>query len=161
MKTRHWLFIVGIALYVAGIGFVIAGARSGRQARPVEGPTLTPVASVKQIMKGIVAPSATMVFNSVSTTISFKGTEEHQPQTDEEWEQVGNAAAALIESGNMLMLGTRAVDKADWITMSDALIESGKRVLKATQDKSADGILASGEKLNESCDACHRKYQRG
>jgi hypothetical protein len=87
----HWLFVVSMALFVTGIGFVIAGARSARQA-PVAVDTaeasLTPVASVKQIMKGIVAPAATAVFNSVSSTVTAKGTEEKAPQTDEESEAV-------------------------------------------------------------------------
>ena len=161
MKTRHWFFLVGVLLYVAGIGFAIAGARAGRLAPAVEAPITTPVATVKQIMRGIVTPAATEVFNSVSTTVSFKGIEEKQPRTDEEWEAVATSAAALVESGNLLLLGSRAIDKGDWVTMSQAMIDAGKLTMKATQDKSAEGVLAAGEKVNESCDNCHRKYQRG
>jgi hypothetical protein len=161
MKTRHWFFLVGVLLYVAGIGFAIAGARAARLAPPVEEPTTSPVASVRQIMKGIVAPAATTVFNSVSTTVSFKGIEEKAPRTDAEWEEVGNSAAALIESGNLLLMGSRAVDKGEWVKMAQAMIEAGKIALKATQDKSAEGVLAAGEKVNTSCDSCHRRYSRG
>jgi hypothetical protein len=161
MKTRHWFFLVGVLLYVAGIGFAIAGARAARLAPAVEVPLMSPVASVRQIMKGIVAPAATVVFNSVSTTVSFRGTEEKFPRTDAEWEEVGNSAAALIESGNLLLMGSRAVDKGEWVKMSQAMIEAGKVALKATQDKNAEGVLAAGEQVNMSCDACHRRYQRG
>jgi hypothetical protein len=112
-------------------------------------------------MKGIVAPAATVVFNSVSTTVSFKGIEERAPHSDEEWEVVGNSAAALVESGNLLLMGSRAVDKGDWVKMSQALIDAGKVALKATQEKSAEGVLGAGEAVNMSCDNCHRKYQRG
>jgi len=161
MKIRHWFFLVGVLLYVAGIGFAIAGARAARLAPVVEAPITIPVATVKQIMKGIVTPAARTVFESVSTTVSFKGIEEKQPRTDEEWEEVGNAAAALIESGNLLLMGSRAIDKEEWVKMSQAMIEAGKLTLKATEDKSADGVLAAGERVNASCDACHRKYQRG
>src|SRR5689334_2311987 len=112
MRTRHWFFLLGVLFYVAGIGFVIAGARAARSAAPSEAPAAdgTPVASVKQIMKGIVAPGATAVFNSVGTTVSVKGIEEKAPANDEEWEALGNSAAALIESGNLILMGTRAVD---------------------------------------------------
>jgi hypothetical protein len=162
MRIVHWLFIVSVALFVSGIGFVIAGARSARAAVPVESAvTMTPVASVRQIMKGIVGPAATVVFNSVSTTVSFQGTEEHAPHTEDEWEAVGNSAAALIESGNLLLMGSRAVDKGEWVQMSQALIDAGKVALKATQVKSAEGVLGAGEAVNTSCDNCHRKYQRG
>ena len=162
MRMGHGLFVVSVALFVSGIGFVVAGARTARVAPAVEAaPVTTPVASVKQIMKGIVAPAATTVFNSVSTTVSFKGTEEKAPQTDEEWELVGTSAAALIESGNLLLMGSRAVDKGEWIKMSQALIDAGKVALKATEAKSAEGVLGAGEAINTSCDNCHRKYQRG
>jgi hypothetical protein len=158
----HWLFVVSVALFVSGIGFVVAGARAAREAPVVQAAIVTtPVASVKQIMKGIVAPAATTVFNSVSTTVSFKGTEEKAPHTDEEWEQVGNSAAALIESGNLLLMGSRAVDKGEWVKMSQALIDAGRVALKATEAKSAEGVLGAGEAVNTSCDNCHRKYQRG
>jgi hypothetical protein len=160
MKIRHWFFLVGV-LFVSGIGFTIAGARAARLAPVVEAPITTPVATVKQIMKGIVAPAATVVFNSVSTTVSFRGTEETFPRNDAEWEAVGTSAAALIESGNLLLMGTRAIDKGEWVKMSQAMIEAGKLALKATQDKSTEGVLAAGERVNVSCDACHRRYQRG
>jgi hypothetical protein len=163
MKIVHWLFVVSVALFVSGIGFIIGGTRAARQAPAVNSfaVSLTPVASVKQIMKGIVAPAATVVFNAVSTTVTVKGTEEKAPQTDEEWEAVGNSAAALVESGNLMLMGSRTVDKGDWVKESQALIEAGKVALKATQAKNAEQLLASGEAVNTSCDGCHRKYQRG
>src|SRR5690349_18144644 len=100
MRPRHWFFLVGALLYVVGVGFVLAGARAARFAPEPEAPaaTGTPIATVKQIMKGIVAPAATAVFNSVSSTVTAKGVEEKAPETDEEWETLGNSAAALIES---------------------------------------------------------------
>jgi hypothetical protein len=162
MRARHWFYLVGVLLYVAGVGFVIAGARSARLAPAAEPAAIstTPIASVKQIMKGIVGPAATAVFNSVSSTVTAKGVEDKAPETAEEWEALGNSAAALIESGNLLLMGSRAVDKGDWARFSQELIEAGKETLKATQAKSAEQVLSSGEKVNMSCDDCHRKYQR-
>ena len=150
-------------MYLGGIAFVIAGARAARRVAPAEAAvaTVTPVATVKQIMKGIVGPAATAVFNSVSTTVTSKGIEEKAPQTDEEWEALGNSAAALVESGNLLLIGSRAIDQGDWVKMSEKMIEAGKATLKATQAKSAEQVLAAGEAVNTSCDDCHRKYQRG
>ena len=163
MKAAHWFFVVSVALFVSGIAFIIAGARTARQApgRDAAASALTPVASVKQIMKAIVDPAATVVFASVSITETRTGTETKAPRTDAEWETVGNAAAALVESGNLMMMGTRAVDQGEWVKQSQALIEASKNVLKATQAKNADGVLAAGGAVNESCDGCHHVYQRG
>ena len=67
----------------------------------------------------------------------------------------------MIESGNLLLIGSRAVDHSDWLKESQALIEAGKQTLKATQDKNAEGVLEAGAAVNMSCDNCHRNYQRG
>lgn len=164
MRIVHWFGLVSAGLFLCGIGLVVGGARETRRApAAVDAPArpLTPVATVKQIMNGIVSPAATVVFDAVITTISDKGITEVAPQTDEEWEAVGNSAAALAESGNLMLMGSRKVDSGDWVTMSQAMIESSMVVLRAVEAKSADGIFAAGEALNASCDNCHRKYQRG
>jgi len=164
MKIVNWLFVVSVALFVAGIGFIIAGAREAKKAPAAQAsgpPPAAPVASVRQIMRGIVGPSANVVFESVSTTVSASGIEEKQPRTEEEWVAVGSSAAALIESANMLTIGERAVDKGEWLAMSKAMADAGMTALKATEKKDPQGVLAAGEAINTSCDNCHRKYQRG
>ena len=164
MRLIHWLFLVSAALFVSAIGFLVAGARTAQQTpdvtSPVEAQVMTPVASVKQIMLGIVAPAATTVFSSVGTIVSMSGREDKAPKTDQEWEAVGNSAAALVESGNLLMIGDRAVDAGDWIKISRALMDAGAVALKAIEAKNAEALLASGEAINETCDSCHQKYQR-
>jgi hypothetical protein len=162
MKLVHWLFVVSVLLFVTGIGFVIAGARSARAAPAAVAADVpvAPVATVKQIMGGIVGPAAAVVFDSVSTIADEKGIVEHFPRTDQEWEVVGNSAAALIEAGNLLMLGNRAIDQGDWVTMSRAMMSAGQDVLKAVEAKDKDLVLDYGDAVNMSCDNCHQKYQR-
>ena len=161
MRTVHWLFVVSVALFISGIGFVIAGTRSARAAPPIEAAvTTTPVASIKQIMNGIVAPAANVIYNSVGGKTTANGFEEFAPKNDEEWATVGNSAAAIIESGNLLLLGDRAVDKGDWVTMTQAFIDAGKMALKAAEGKDKDAMLSAGGDLNTTCDNCHAKYQR-
>jgi len=160
MRTIHWLFVVSVALFLSGIGFLIAGARPAQEAAPVEAPLTTPVADVKQIMNGIVAPAAEVVFGAVGTIVTFSGVEEKVPRTDEEWTTVGNSAAALVESGNLLMMGSRVVDKGDWVKLSQALMESSIVALKAVEAKDPQAILVSGEAIYASCNECHMKYQR-
>ncbi len=160
MRIIHWFFLVSVALFVSGIGFVVAGARTTQQAAPAEAPAMTPVASVKQIMNGIVAPGAKAVFESVGTIVSAAGIEERRPQNDAEWAALGDSAAALVESGNLLVIGDRAVDQGDWVKMSKALSDASMMALKAAEAKNADGILEAGSIINTSCDNCHQRYQR-
>ena len=162
MRMIHWLFIVSVLLFISGIGFIIASARTrqGEAAAPAAVAVQPPVASVKQIMAGIVTPAAYVVFDSVSTIVDKNGVQENQPRTDEEWARVGANAAALIESANMLLIGNRAVDQGDWVKMAKAMADAGQIALKAAEARSPEGILEAGETINMSCDNCHQKYQR-
>lgn len=160
MRPIHWLFVVSVALFLSSIAFVIAAGRTTGEAPAPEGPTLTPVASVKHIMDGIVQPAATTIYNSVSYISTPAGIQDKRPETDAEWASVENSAAALIESGNLLLMGSRALDKGDWTKMTQAMIDAGMLALKAAQAKDAEGILASGESINASCETCHERYLR-
>jgi hypothetical protein len=163
VRTVHWLFVVSVALFLSGLAFVLAGARLARRA---PGPAtadvrVVPVATVKQIMNGIVGPAADRLFGAVKYTQSITGTEEKVPHTDEEWDAVGNDAAAVIESGNLILMNGRAIDRGDWARMSQAMIDAGKGLLKAAQARDPGQVMEAGGTLNETCDACHGKYQRG
>ena len=161
MKSIYWLFLVSVAMFISGIGFVVASARTARAPGPaVETTSVTPVATIKQIMQGIVAPAAMTIFNSVSVTVTKNGTEEKKPTTDEEWAKVSADAAALVEAGNLLMLGNRAIDRGEWIKMTRTLMETSTVALRAAEAKDADALFASGEAINASCDSCHMRYQR-
>ena len=163
MRIVHWLFVVSVALFIAGIGFIVAGARAAKRAAPAEASApaaAPPVASVRQLMRGITGPAANVVFESVSTTVSAAGIEEKAPKTDAEWTEVGSSAAALVEAANLLVAGGRSVDRGEWVVMSKAMADAGMTALKATEAKDPAGVLAAGEAINTSCDNCHRKYQR-
>jgi hypothetical protein len=160
MKLVHGLYIVSALLFVSSIGFVVAGARATREPEAAPAVTLTPVATVGQIMHGIVDPAATVVFDAVSTTVTAAGVEEHAPATDAEWDKVVAGAAALVESGNLLLMGNRAVDRGDWTTYSRDLIAASTVALRAAEAKNAKGVFDAGEAIYASCDNCHRKYER-
>ena len=162
MRTANWLFLVSAALFVFGVGFVVVGAGEALKspAAAAATPAAKPLATVKQVMLGIVGPSAAIVFDAVSTTVTRTGTEEKAPKTDEEWALVGAAGASLAEAGQLLMTESRAVDRGDWIKMSQQMIDAGLATLKAVESKDKDGVLNAGEPLNASCDNCHQRYRR-
>ena len=160
----YWLFVVSVALFISGIGFVIAAERTVRSAAgpaaPVAARAAPSIATVKQIMGGIVMPSAALIWDSVSTIVDANGINEKVPRTDEEWAAVGTSAAMLVEAANLIVDGDRAVDQDEWVKMARAMAESGQKALKAAEARSADGILAVGEEINTTCDACHERYSR-
>jgi cytochrome c556 len=105
-------------------------------------------------------PNAAALWDSVSTIVDAKGVQENQPRTDEEWAAVAASGAILAESANMLLAESRAIDRGDWVKFSIALRDSANTALAAAEKKDPAGILAVGEVINASCDACHERYQR-
>jgi hypothetical protein len=162
-SIAQWLFVVGAALFVGGIAFIVAGARNAHPAAAVprdDIPAATPVATIRQLMNAIVMPNATVIYNAVGSTIDGNKVEEFAPRNDKEWSAVGDSAAAIVESGNLLLVGDRVIDRREWVSFTERFIAAGKAALTAADQKKADGVLAAGGDLNETCDACHEKYQR-
>jgi hypothetical protein len=162
MRTIQWLFVVSVALFISGIGFVIAAARTSRDApaAAVEAPVPVPVATIKQVMSGITMPAASAVYSAVGTVVNAEGVKETAPQNDEEWAALASQAAALVESGNLLLMGNRLVDTGDWVTITRAMIEKGQLAISAAEKHDKEGILDAGSAINETCDTCHAKYRR-
>jgi len=164
MKTVNWLFAISVALFIGGIAFIIAGERTARAATPTAATATAidtaPVASTKQVMVGITNPAAYVIYEAVGTKTTSKGIEEIAPQTDEDWQKVESAAAAVVESGNLILTGNRAIDKADWVKMTRDMMDKGKAAMAAAKAKDKDKIVETGGDLNVTCDNCHMRYSR-
>jgi hypothetical protein len=155
MRTIHWLGLLAVVMFVASAALFVIGRAAN--ARIVE--NSMPVATVKQIMDGIVMPAATQVFGSVATISDVNGVENHRPRTEAEWALVGANAAALIEAGNLLLMGDRLKDTDQWVTRTRAMMDAAGIALRATEARDVDALFDSGEAINLSCDMCHTRYQ--
>lgn len=116
-----------------------------------------PVASVDELMDGTITPAAEIFWGSVSTTISAAGVDEKYPRTNDEWESVWGAAMTIAESGNLLMMPSRARDQ-EWLRLSTALVDVGVEGAKAARSRNPETILEVGEKIYNVCTECHMKY---
>jgi hypothetical protein len=117
-----------------------------------------PVADVKQLMQGIVDPSADGVWESVATIFTREGTEERRPRTEQEWAAVRSHAMTLAESGNLLMMPGRAKDGGDWMKYAQELVDTSAVALRAAEAKDVDRLLNVGGEIDEVCERCHKKY---
>jgi hypothetical protein len=116
------------------------------------------VADTKLLMQAVIDPNADIVWDAVKTIDTAKGTEEIRPRTDEEWAVVRNAAVAVAESGNLLMMVPRAKDGGDWMKLAQQMIDTGHEAIKAAEAKNADRLFTVGGDIYDSCSACHRQY---
>ena len=121
-------------------------------------PPFKPVADVKQMMQGIVDPSADVVWESVATIFTKEGVEERRPRTKEEWANVRNHAMILAEAGNLLMMSPRAKDGDEWMKRSQELVDTATVALRAAEGQNVDQLLNVGGVIDEACENCHKKY---
>lgn len=80
------------------------------------------------------------------------------PHTDEEWTTVQNGALALAESGNLLLLPTRAGGNAEWIKLSQQLIDLGEKTAKAAEARNVSAVFDLGAEIYDVCTNCHRQF---
>lgn len=143
------LVLLALAIFGAGL---LAGC-AGPQPPPYR-----PVADNKDLMKSVIDPQADIIWESVKTTITAAGTKEKFPRTAEEWTAVRNAAVALAESGNLLMMAPRAKDAGDWMKFSRALVDVSEAAIRAADAKDPKRIYEVGGDINDACMQCHEQY---
>jgi hypothetical protein len=165
--------------------FALAGCseHSGAATQPASPFLLT--ATIQDVMKSEVDPSADALWDTVSTTITKQGEQHDQPHTDEQWNQVRALAVTLTEATNLLVMPGRRVvaegkevedahitgirsaseiqaaidaDRNSWIAYAHALHAAGEQALHAVDARNAEQLLHAGEAIDAACEACHLKY---
>jgi hypothetical protein len=158
MQTSQWTLLVAGLMFVGSIWFVLASART--PAAGATPPAAAPVASVRELMTGLIAPAASTVYRSVGYVVSAEGEKETSPQTEEEWDAIAGSAAAIAEAGALLKTTGREGfnDAEGWQKFAQDMIDSSLISRDAAVKRDKQALFASGEALNESCEGCHSAY---
>jgi hypothetical protein len=143
-----------IPWYIAAAALVLS-ACSGGNSQP---PPFQPVADNYLLMEAVLEPNADVIWASVGTIVTAAGEENIRPRTEEEWTNVRNAAVAVSEAGNLLMMAPRAVDDDEWMRLSKAMIDTGVAAMKGAEAKDPDAIFEAGAEIYAVCTNCHAKY---
>ena len=153
------------------------------QPAPGEQPNYLPTATIKDLMLSIVDPSADVVWLSVTTIVDDKGFNETAPKSDADWLKVRHGAIALAEAANLLKMPGRRVarpgeksetpgvelepeemdvliakDRAAWNERATHLHDAAMSVIAAVDAKDANKVFELGEKIEETCENCHKQY---
>ena len=99
------------------------------------------------IMEHILYPSAAVVWSNAGYIITKDGEENLSPTTEEEWHNVEDHAAMVMESANLLLLPGRGLKEPEWEVFSKDLVRTGLLAL-----------FNAGGEIYLSCLACHQKY---
>jgi len=146
MRTTMGL-VVGVALLAASCG-----------AEAPAGPPFREDLTVSMLMANMVDPAADLVWDAVGTMVDAEGEHHWEPETEEEWISVRYGAMSIIESGNLLMMSTRARDQDQWIRLSEGMMDAATEMFRAAENEDADLVFDLGEKVYNSCNNCHMLY---
>ena len=177
------------ALIIVALAAALSGCEEPPKpvvtAAPVSHANLHPTAGIQDIMAYMIDPAADFLWASVSTTVNDQGTEEHQPRTDVEWNEVRKHAVILTEAANLVMMDGRhvaregqqledhgttgnltaaeseaaiAADRATFESFAQALRDVGKQMLAAADHREPQGIIDAGDTMDQVCEGCHLKF---
>ena len=133
-------------------------------------------ANLNQLMRGVLYPAANVVFFAqADNPAEVKFAPGHDPGMSTDpltstfggWLAVENAALALAESANLLVISGRScangvpVPTKDpaWATFVQQVRDVSMEAYKAAQAKDQDKIIELSERLSASCAGCHRKWR--
>ena len=116
------------------------------------------VADVQELMYHVVEPAAQTYWKAVGWVLDAEGEHYIHPTSEEEWMEVENAAFMVAESGNLLLMGDRALDDEGWVAMSESLIDIGERALRAAEAMDEQAVFDLGAEMYYVCSNCHARY---
>jgi hypothetical protein len=133
-------------------------------------------ADLNQLMRGVLYPAANVVFFAqADNPADVKRTPGRDPSMATDplestfggWQAVENAALALTESADLLLIPGRIcsngvpapVSDPDWAKFVQELRDAGIKAYKSAQSKDQDKMVEVAETLSTSCANCHRKWR--
>ena len=133
-------------------------------------------ADLNQLMRGVLYPAANVVFfPQADNPGEVKPIPGHDPSMATDpltstfggWLAVENAALALAESANLLLIQGRSCSNGmpapmkdpDWSKFVRELRDAGMSAYKAAQTRDQDKMIATAEILSAACAGCHRKWR--
>jgi len=118
---------------------------------------------MNEFMGHVVDPAAFAYWAGSGSEETAKGTRDLSPTTEEGWEKLENAAAALAEAGNALQLPGRErrlpdVPDSDWYKHAQELTRLALAAKGAAEKHDKAAVFKAGADLYAECTACHEAY---
>lgn len=145
-----------------------ATAAGAQTARPII------MANLIQLMRGTLFPASNVIFAAQEQNpAKVPPAKDPSLATDPlantygQWQAVENAALAIGETANLLILPGRKcssgidvpLKNADWAKFVQGLRDAAMTTYKAAQSKDQDKITDASGTLSEACANCHDKYR--
>jgi hypothetical protein len=188
MKPGGRLTVFGGVLFLVALAFSVCSKSAPQRTESSLPPALgdiTPVVSVKELMKDMIDPVADNIFDAVWWDNTDRGVVEHRPRSDEDWKKIKVGAVTLVEGIELLKVARPLTPAGDannslgpnppelspaeikakidkdpvlWIAKIQALRNVGLEVLDIVEKKDAGALWQASGDLDEACEACHLEY---
>ena len=156
-KTQKRWFVRAGLLRLLVFGIFLAGAVAA------QAPTSPPAAQKGATSQGVVVGTMSQLMIDIiyPTSDAIFYVERNPPKTEQDWNTLRATALTLAESGNLLMMNSRARDQGDWIADAKLLVDAGTEAWKAAKAKDLDAVVAVNDQLYTACTKCHEQYRPG
>ena len=184
MKLLPFLSCAGLAMLVTGCHQAAAPKPPAAAESPA--PALPrPQASLIELMSGVVAPTADLIWGAVGSTEGPKGPVEMKPTTDKDWAELRQRVMLLAEAANLLAVPGRHVllpgqklanpagpgdlkpeeaearIKAEWpafLAFAQTLQNAALATVKTVDARDLDAFTEAGGAIDEACEQCHKRF---
>ena len=151
--------VVGAVLAAA---VILAACSASKPAAPPMTAKFDISLPMDELMGHVIDPAAYGYWKGSGVEVTAAGDRDLSPTTEEGWEALESAAAALIEAGNVLQLpGRGRSPDADWNGFAQQLTQRAVAAKAAAQHHVKKAVFDEGGRIYEVCTACHAQYVIG
>ena len=125
-------------------------------ALPVFGDTaLTPKVTVKEVMESVITPATNTLWGA------------EDPQTDEAWQQLEDAAITTITAGTYVARGGSGTSDQEWSSapewqaFNNVMIKAATDALNAIRERDVEALFVANDVLYPPCEGCHIAFNPG
>jgi hypothetical protein len=148
---------------------------------------MTPVLSIRELMRHIIDPMADEVFDAAVVDVSTSGTTTTVPVSDDDWVKVELGLLTLAETSNLLKMQRRVApvgeaeessapgvpapelspleiqakidqDRVRWNQFADDLRTVALASLPVVKARDPEAIFKVGGDIDDACEACHLEF---
>ena len=156
---------------------------SAKRRAPAGASAYQAVATVQDLMAGLIDPASKVVFKAVSSEDTPNGSVEKAPKDDAEWAFVRRNALFMVEGANLLLMPGRhiapaqlanehaegelppaeievrvAKDRAAWNNLATKFRQAAQGAVKAAEGKKKEDFGSANEAIDNACESCHLRF---
>ena len=120
-------------------------------------PAFRPAVNINDVMVSVVDHNSHMLWNIALP--------KREPKNDADWHALEHASVTLAAAGSMISIGGSGPDDAKWAAdpewrrLAQNMTDAALKAKLAVDSKNVPGVLAAGDDLVVTCEACHQKFK--